>query len=380
MQISPAFFLQVMGHWSMPGIAGAVLGLSLLLLCSGPWSITLGVSTLFTGLMFSAGRFFGVNTTTQKTQKIRTKKINSASPSVLSEPDPLEAFLCLLYGATPEELNVMPTGADIAPDSRLIACVDEIKKDGQWGTELHLHYLAHLFCIDYACVRVSEDKQMYDAGGVSGLNPKLLDQQSFKEVKTVQLINHAGLHWVTMFGDAPRPNAKETRVYLNNPGEGDCLFYAFSLGLGRLMCEGIKGIDALKKTRLFNIWLGLDKNINVHGVCEAILGLGQSRNPMKDDNIKQVWFYFQRSLRYLVANHMVEQLKVEGTHALVAYQEIQKNRANEHEILTILFGGSPLYREFNMLYNLNDKTGREDSLTNIFSDCQLQNKLTAMMV
>ena len=115
--ISPTFFLEVMNHWATPGTAGAVVGLSLLLLCSGPWGITLGVAALFTGLMFSAARFWGSSTRSQK-------KSNTFSPRILfhSEPvsDPLEKFLELLYGVDPEQLYSISVDTAIDPDSPLI--------------------------------------------------------------------------------------------------------------------------------------------------------------------------------------------------------------------------------------------------------------------
>jgi hypothetical protein len=369
--VSPTFFLEVMSHWTIPGVVGAVVGLSLLFLCSGPWGITLGVAALFSGAIFSAARFFGSNTVAHKkprtSKRSREKETTKSVPYPVPDSDPLERFLSLLGG--------------LDSNSPLIKSINKIKTIGESGTELHVDYLARLFAIPYRVVGVSGDVRVDDFGNVSHFNPGKSDAIQSGYTNCIQLINHGGRHWTTMFGKEPVVGETDTRNYINNPGGGDCLFYAFSLGLARLLCKDVQDASALEKSALFQTWRTLDPRMAKTSAAKALYQLGKENNPLNHMIICKNWSFFQRSLRDLVAKSMCEQLTHEGASALNAYQQIQanpKNQSKGNELVIIkLFDENPLYREFNMLYNLDKKAGPEDFATNIFNDLHPTHKSMA---
>lgn len=386
--VSPTFFLEVMNHWATPGVVGAVVGLSLLLLCSGPWGITLGVAASFSGAMFSAVRFFGSNVAAQK-------KPNSSNPSRGNKrtfvprvlfpiepasvpvpnpvPDSLERFLCLLYGVGSETLKSMRSDVNIDAESSLIKCINQIKTVGSWGAELHIDYLARLFGIPYRVVWVSGDARVDDFGDVVHLDPGKSQRIQSGYTDGIQLINHGGGHWTTMFGAEPVVGQPETRNYMNNPGGGDCLFYAIALGFARLICEDFQDITAIGESALFQTWRKLDGNMTQQYAAEALYQLGMEINIHTFNNISFLnnWKIFQQGLRGVVAKSMCEQLTVEGALALEAYQHIQANAGNQDvkdRLIIALYDSSPLYKEFDMLYNIDKRNIAEDLKTNIFKD------------
>jgi len=385
--VSPTFFLEVMNHWTTPGVVGAVVGLNLLLLCSGPWGITLGVAASFSGAIFSAARLFGSNTVAHK--KLRTSKRSRNNekifaprvlfqpesepepvPNPISDSDPLEHFLSLLYGVGPELFRSMRSDVMIDNKSELILCINQIKTAGSWGTELHVDYLARLFFIPYRVVGVSGNARVDDFGMVSHLDVGKSDGIQSGYTNGIQLINHGGGHWTTMFGKEPVLGELETRKYMNNPGKGDCLFYAFALGLARLICEEIRDVHALEESGLFQAWRTLDPRMTQAGAAEALYQLGTEDNPLNHHVICLNWRLLQHSLRDLVAQSMCKQLTHEGALTLEAYQNIHENQADPMD-------KSPLYKEFIMLYNLDKKAVSEDLATNIFKDLHPTHKSMA---
>ena len=394
--VSLTFFLEVMNHWTTPGVVGAVVGLSLLLLCSGPWGITLGVAASFSGAILSAARFFGLNTVAQK--KPRTSSPSREherilTPQVLfqSEPvpnpvpdfDPLERFLSLLYGVSSDLLKSMRSDVVINATTPLIKCINQIKSDGSWGTELHVDYLARLFAIPYRVVGVSGHVHINNFGNVSSFSAGKSDGIQSGYTNCIQLINHGGKHWTTMFGIEPVVGETETRNYINNPGGGDCLFYAFALGLARLICEEVQDISTLEESALFQTWGRLDSKMRKVGVAEDLYQLGTEANPFNDNVCVSKWMPLQQSLRHLVTKYMCEQLIHEGALALEAYQNIHANQESKNEnnkLITELFDKSSLYREFNMLYNLDKKAASEDLATNIFQDLHPTHKSMAYTI
>jgi len=361
--LSSTFFLQVMHHWATPGVVGAVVGLSLFLLCSGPWGIALGVGALSTGLMFSAVRWFG--TATASDTKIQTEPIFAPCSDLI--PDPLERFLCLFYNVTPELLQSRSLEVAIDSDSPLIACITKIKSTGTWGTELHVHYLSKLFNVKYALVDTF-NKSIKSVGPASELNLRVLSAQAQNDIKAVQLINQNNVHWLTLVGDGPLAGKEDSRQYFNNPGGGDCLFYAFSFGLAQYMCKDISMAHDLQNSELFQRWCQYDPEMK-HEICVTnFYKLGVSEDPLRDDSLRPAWAFFQRSLRHLVANYFLDQLREEGRQVLEHYQNIQTTSEHKDQILGCLLEVSPLYREFNMLYNVDKRAGAADLATNIFSD------------
>jgi len=413
--VSPTFFLKVMNHWATPGIVGAVVGLSLLLLCAAPLGIALGVSAFFTGAIFSALRFFGSSSKTYKKPKEKPKETPKDKPknkpkdkpkdkprkrpissSRLPQPtlqaltlpdfefDTLENFLCLLYDVSPYMLKTMQVNAAIAPHSSLIDSVNEIKNNGVWGTALHADYLARLFGVHCDGVMVDAKTQLHGRAKFSTLealpggNWSFTGERESEYLDAVRLINHGNGHWTTLLGRRPASGEDDAREYLNNPGEENCFFYAFSLGLARAIFKNNSSTKSIKDSPLFLIWCDFDKNMKNLGVAHALFNLGESENPKQDSKLHKTWCSFQRSLRHIVAYYMTTAyLPYEGSLALTAYESIQTtegSQAEKNKILNKLFDDSPLYREFNMLYNLNKKTRRNDLLTNIFIDLHPSNQ------
>ncbi|MDF1683570.1 MAG: hypothetical protein P1U36_02830 [Legionellaceae bacterium] len=378
--ISPTFFLQVMNHWATPCTVGAVVGLGLFLLCSGPWGIALGVATSFSGAMFSALRFFSSSVPPEYRAKhipVLQRKAKIFSPRILSpfEPvldaDPLEQFLFLLYGVNSARLK--STRMDVAFNRRspLISSIQKISFSGSWGTELHVHYLSRFFRVPYRVVRVSGDLKVYAFGYVSDLNPGKTDRLQLRNAYCIQLINHGGVHWTTMFGKEPVVGEVENRKYINNPAGGDCLFYAFALGLAKYICHEARTSQELEQSAIFKAWCASDSVMSEPRRAEALFKLGTVKDPRKNVISHDDWNIFQQSLRRLVARYMCDQLKYEGISALRTYKNIHKNKKNDIEtnmLIINLFEKNPLYREFNMLYNLDKKAVFEDLATNIFKD------------
>lgn len=415
--ISPSFFIKVMEHWTTPGVVGAVVGLSLFLLCSGSLGLALGVSAFFTGAIFSSVRFFGSSPEKYKVPKEKFKenakeqpnvnfKLNSkkqyrsslrASPSVLraltsanTGIDSLAFFLCFVYRSVPAMLRRMQPHVEVDHASRLITCVNKIKQDQEWGTDVHAGYLARLFGVHCEGVTVALKARLHSRAKFSTLQVIPGGDWSFnaerKHEYAVELINHGNGHWTTLSGCQPAAGEKDTRDYLDNPGKGGCFFYAFSLALARQMYKHCLSIENIKRSSLYVIWSNNDINMKNPDVVHALYYLGRSENPKLDTKLHKAWSYFQRSLRYLVAHYMSKQLSGEGLLALHAYQDIQKNQGDpvyQDNIIHKLFTESPLYREFNMLYNLNEKTKRDDLCTNIFADILVDvhssNALTACL-
>jgi hypothetical protein len=378
--ISPMFFLQVMNHWVIPGIAGGVLGLSLLLLCAGPWGIALGVTLSFSGMMYSAARFFGARTSSQvHTQHLfaSDSKDSIYPPSPVGSPTPtldvdsLERYLTLLYGVAPELLAQMQTHVAINPHSSLITGVHRIRTRHHWGTELHVHYLSRLFDIPYRVVKVSGRVRVDAFGHVAHFNPGKTDRNQLRGSNYIQLINHGGTHWTTMLGTEPVVGELEQRTYLNNPGGGDCLFYAFSLGLAKYMCYDVSSAKEMKQSALFKQWRELDPVMKERGRATAFFNLGKACSPWEDVRLHAAWDTCQQSLRRLVAEYMEQQLMKEGIIALKIYQSMHANQdesRTRERCIVELYNKSPLYREFNLLYNLDKKAAVEDLATNIFQE------------
>lgn len=379
--ISPIFFLQVMNHWGTPGIVGSMLGMSVFLLCSGPWGIALGVTVSFSGLIYSAARFFG-GTPVKSNNSLqyfphseRRATIFSprsvSSPSSILEVDSLESYLFLLYQVEPPQLLCKQTNIRIDSKSPLITGIHRIQESHRWGTELHAHYLSRLFNVPYCVVRVSGRVRVDASGHVAHFNPGKKDYNQLQGLNYIQLINHGGMHWTTMLGTEPLVGEVEQRIYLNNPGGGDCLFYAFSLGLAKYMCHDVSSAKEMKQSALFKQWRKLDPVMKERGRATAFFNLGKAASPREDVTLHAAWGRCQQSLRCLVARYMHEQLIEESAIALDIYQKIhakQPGLCSKNFYIAELYDKSPLYREYNLLYNLDKKAVVEDLTTNIFQE------------
>jgi len=379
--ISPTFFLDVLGHWVTPGAAGAVVGLGLFLLCSGPWGVALGVAAAFSGVIFSALRFFSSNTPSQNKTKHTSHhpiKAKTFSPKIILprapvlDSDPLERFIYLLYGVGSERLKSIRTDVVVVDThSPLITGVQNIRVAGTWGAELHVHYLSRFFGVPYRVVRVSGNVHVDAFGHASDLNPGKTDEIQLMCTRYIQLINHGGVHWTTMFGKEPVVGEEENRQYINNPGGGDCLFYAFSLGLARYICHDVTTPKELEVSSVFQAWCKFDPGMRESSRAKALFALGTVTPLQHNRWLHSYWNIFQQSLRSLVAAYMCHQLKHEGIAVLKTYQNIHANQwdgVKTNGLLIDLFDQNPLYREFNMLYNLDRKAMAEDLATNIFKD------------
>jgi|GEM_PF-1850318 len=378
--ISPTFFLDVLGHWVTPGAAGAVVGLGLFLLCSGPWGIALGVAASFSGVMLSALRFFSSSTPSKNktkhtshhpiTAKTFSPKIILPRAPVL-DSDPLERFISLLYGVDSKLLKSIRTDVVVDTHSPLITGVKNIRVAGAWGTELHVHYLSRLFGVPYRVVRVSGNVYVDAFGHVSDLNPGKTDDIQLMCTRYIQLINHGGVHWTTMFGKEPVVGEAENRQYINNPGGGDCLFYAFSLGLARYICHDMTTAKELEVSSVFQAWCKFNPGMREPNRAKALFALGTVSPLQYNRGLYSYWNIFQQSMRNLVAAYMCHQLKYEGIAVLQTYQYIHANQwdgIKTNGLVNNLFAQNPLYREFNMLYNLDRKSVAEDLATNIFKN------------
>jgi|TARA_R110002126_G_scaffold110918_1_gene248317 hypothetical protein len=379
--ISPTFFLDVLGHWVTSAAAGAVVGLGLFLLCSGPWGIALGVSTSFSGVMHSALRFFSSSAPSKnKTKQTSHHPIKAKTFSAkiilprapVLDSDPLERFISLLYGVDSELLK--SSGTDVLfvdAHSPLIAGVQNIRVAGTWGTELHVHYLSLLLDIPYRVVRIPANVRVNALGRVSDLNPGKTDNIQLMGNHYIQLINHGGVHWTTMFGKEPVVGEEENRQYINNPGGGDCLFYAFSLGLARYICHDMRTAKELEVSSVFQAWCKFDPGMRDSNRAKALFALGTVSPRQYNLTVYSYWNIFQHSMRSLVAAYMCHQLKHEGMAVLKAYQNIHANQwdgVKTNGLVNNLFAQNPLYREFNMLYNLDRKAVAQDLAVNIFKD------------
>ncbi|MDF1827421.1 MAG: hypothetical protein P1U39_03990 [Legionellaceae bacterium] len=378
--VSPMFFLQVMNHWATPCLTGSVLSLSLLLLCSGPWGIALGVGVSFSGMIYSAVRFFGSRKSSQAlTQQPFSPEsklsIYPPSPVGSSTPvldvDSLERYLTLLYGVEPELLQQMQTQVMINPHSPLITGVYRIRERYHWGTELHVHYLSDLFDVPYRVFTVSGGTRGDASGYVAHFNLGKTDCNPLEGLNYIQLINHGGIHWTTVLGTEPLVGEEEQRTCLDNPAGGDCLFYAFSLGLAKYMCHDVSSAKEMKQSAIFQRWRKLDPGMKERGRATAFFNLGKAASPLKDVRLHAAWDACQRSLRHLVADYMGKQLIAEGGIALDSYQSMFTNQdtsPTREQCVIELYNQSPLYREFNLLYNLDKKNKFGDLATNIFQE------------
>jgi len=304
--VSPTFFLQVMNHWSTPGIAGAVVALSLLVLCSGPWGITLGVGALFTGAMFSAARLFTPDPVKNKNVKQLT------FPAPVSYGYAAHDFLSLIYGVTESNFKHVHLPQNPSDNSPIIAVLNEVMDKGYWGAELHAFYLGEVFGVPLKGMNYSKNEAY----------SRPLYELSSSHYEAITLINKQRGHWTTKMGQEE----------WDNPGGGDCLFYAISLGLVRLIQQEGSNSFLLKKWQELDPELGLQAQMLEIFVTE--------KNPKQNKEACVLWERLQMSLRKIVAKHMVTRVMQEAETAISNDTSDSKNAAGylqEH---------SHIFREF----------------------------------
>lgn len=350
--ISYAFFINSMNHalahWMTLGVVGALFCVGVVAMFTGPIGMALGVGAMVLSGLLMWGHFQAQPTVPTQSEadeafarprrirRVRKRREAAARTEDLGlSGDEQLDFLALAYGVLPSKLAEVDVEQPLPATSRLLQTLRQVERNGFWGGDTHAYYLAHAFNVAVYS-RARAGRAFYDT---LPFNTEA-DQR-------IDLINRGRGHWLTTV-TATNPVGVSTRQTWDNLAGGDCFFYAFSLGLARIMkqefAESTAG-DASSK--LFDHWCELDPTMKA--LKQEVRTFVEKDNPRVNKSEHLTWGRLQRSLRHIVSDILCRAAREEAGDAARKYKAEPEGRAWR----VALDGchmqkveGSHIYREF----------------------------------